>query len=262
VPLALVALVVIHILLLHEVGSNNPDGVEIFDHTDRAGVPLDGVPFQPYFTVHDIFWVTVFLACYAAVVFFVPEGGGYFLENNNFVPADPLKTPQHIAPVWYFTPFYSMLRATTDVMVNALCAMAALGGACVIMLKALRPRYKVVLALCVLMAMGLMKLLEARFIGVVVMGSAVLLLFFLPWLDRSPVKSIRYRPSWHRWLYGALVVSFVGLGYLGTKPPSVAGTLVAQVLTVLYFTFFLLMPVWSQRGKFKPLPSRLTRVRH
>jgi len=262
VPLALIGLVTAHILALHEVGSNNPDGIEIKDSTDAQGLPLDGIPFQPYYTVHDIFWVMVFLTCFFAVVFLAPEGGGYFLEYNNFIPADPLKTPAHIAPVWYFTPFYSMLRATTDVLVDVVCVVAGVTGAVVVVQKHLLPRQRAMLAVGVVIGVGLLKALDAKFVGVLVMGSAVLLLFLLPWLDHSPVRSIRYRPGWHKLLYGGLVVSFLVLGYLGTRSPSAVGTLVSQVLTIAYFSFFLLMPVWTHRGTFKALPSRVVYRSH
>jgi ubiquinol-cytochrome c reductase cytochrome b subunit len=257
VPLALIGLVTAHIFALHEVGSNNPDGIEIKETTDADGVPLDGIPFQPYYTVHDIYWVMVFLTLYFAVVFLAPEGGGYFLEYNNFIEANPLKTPPQIAPVWYFTPFYSMLRATTDVLVNALCVIGGLAGVAAIVLKPLMPRYRLVVGVGVLIAVALLKALDAKFVGVLVMGGAVVLLYFVPWLDRSPVRSIRYRPDWHKALYGGLVVSFLVLGYLGTQAPSAASTAVSQVLTIAYFSFFLLMPVWTHRGTFKPLPARV-----
>jgi ubiquinol-cytochrome c reductase cytochrome b subunit len=262
IPLALIGLVTAHILALHEVGSNNPDGIEIKDKTDADGVPLDGIPFQPYYTVHDIFWVMVFLTLYSAVVFLAPEGGGYLLEYNNFIPADPLKTPLHIAPVWYFTPFYSMLRATTDVMVNVLCAIAGVAGLMTIVFRSLTPRARLLVVAGVLIVVGLLKAVDAKFVGVVVMGGAVVLLCFLPWLDRSPVRSIRYRPGWHKALYGGFVVSFLVLGYLGTRPPTQWGTYVSQVLTIVYFSFLLLMPLWTPRGSFKPLPSRVRYQAH
>jgi len=257
IPLALIGLVTAHILALHEVGSSNPDGIEIKDQTAADGVPLDGIPFQPYYTVHDIFWVMVFLTLYSAVVFLAPEGGGYLLEYNNFIPADPLKTPLHIAPVWYFTPFYSMLRATTDVMVNVLCVIAGVAGLMAIVFRSLTPRGRLLIVAGVLIAVGLLKAVDAKFLGVVVMGGAVVLLFFLPWLDRSPVRSIRYRPGWHKALYGSFVASFLVLGYLGTRPPTQWGKYVSQVLTIVYFSFLLLMPLWTPRGSFKPLPNRV-----
>ncbi len=258
VPLVLLGLVVAHIIALHEVGSNNPDGVEIKAKKDTQGRPLDGIPFHPYYTVHDILGVSGFLFIFCAVIFFAPEAGGYFLEYNNFIPADPLKTPLHIAPVWYFTPFYSMLRATTDVMINVLCVIIALGAVGALLKGRLPTVLKGAVVVGALVAVFLLKTFDAKFWGVVVMGGAVIILFFLPWLDYSPVKSIRYRPSWHKQLYGVFVVFFVVLGYLGIQPPSDVGTLVAQVGTLFYFGFFLLMPWWSQIGTFKQVPDRVT----
>jgi len=188
VPLVLLGLVAAHIIALHEVGSNNPDGVEIKEKKDAKGVPLDGIPFHPYYTVHDIYAVSVFLMIFSAVLFFAPEGGGYFLEYNNFIEANPLKTPPHIAPVWYFTPFYSMLRATTDLMVNVLCVILAIAGVLGIVKGGFSGLGKIVLAIAVIVAVALLKYFDAKFWGVVVMGGAVIILFFLPWLDRSPVK--------------------------------------------------------------------------
>jgi ubiquinol-cytochrome c reductase cytochrome b subunit len=262
IPLALVGLVVVHILALHEVGSNNPDGIEIKQRTNESGVPLDGIPFQPYYTVHDILWVLVFLTVFSAVVFFAPEGGGFFLEYSNFIPADPLKTPEHIAPVWYFTPFYSMLRATTDVMVIVLCGIVGVLGTWVIVRRVRSVRNKMLIGLGVALVIAVLKGFDAKFWGVVVMTSSVLLLYFLPWLDQSPVRSIRYRPGWHMALYGVFVVAFLVLGYLGTQPPTVIGTYVAQVLTIAYFSFFLSMPLWTRRGEFKTLPLRVTYEPH
>jgi len=262
VPLVLLGLVVAHIIALHEVGSNNPDGVEIKAKKDAQGRPLDGIPFHPYYTVHDILGVAGFLLCFCAVVFFSPEFGGYFLEYNNFIPADPLKTPPHIAPVWYFTPFYSMLRATTDVMVNVLCVVIGLGAVGALLKGRLAAPLKAAVVVGALVAVVLLKTFDAKFWGVVVMGGAVIILFFLPWLDYSPVKSIRYRPSWHKALYGVFVVFFVVLAYLGIQPPSEMGTLIAQVGTLFYFGFFLLMPWWSQIGECKPVPERVTFTPH
>ena len=224
VPLALLGLVVAHILALHEVGSNNPDGIEIKEKLDANGIPLDGVPFHPYYTVKDIVGVVVFLIVFASIVFFAPEGGGYLLEYNNFYQADPLKTPPHIAPVWYFTPFYSMLRAMVWPLLG----------------------------------------LDAKFWGVVAMGAGVVILAFLPWLDRSPVKSIRYRGPIFKTLLVFFVFSFLILGFLGTKPPEYAffgvvpGAPVAQLMTLYYFLFFLTMPWWSKVDKCKPVPERVT----
>ncbi len=218
-PLVLLGLVAAHILALHEVGSNNPDGIEIKENKDpKTGIPLDGIPFHPYYTVHDIFGVVVFLMVFSAIVFFAPEMGGYFLEYNNFIPADPLKTPAHIAPVWYFTPYYSILRA---MVWNFFW-------------------------------------IDAKVWGVVAMGASTMIFFFLPWLDRSPVKSIRYRPTLHFYIYTIFVIAFLILGYLGTQPPSPVGEVVSQVCTVIYFGFFLGMPWWSRWGQFKPVPARLT----
>ncbi|MCH7341940.1 cytochrome bc complex cytochrome b subunit [Pelomonas sp. CA6] len=258
VPLVLLGLVVAHIIALHEVGSNNPDGVEIKAKKDAQGRPLDGIPFHPYYTVHDIYGVGLFLMVFTAIVFFAPELGGYFLEFNNFIPADPLKTPAHIAPVWYFTPFYSMLRATTDVMVNVLAGVVALGAVLAVLKGSFAGKGKLAVLVGAVVAIALLKTFDAKFWGVVVMGGAVIILFFLPWLDHSPVKSIRYRPSWHKYLYAVFVVFFLVLGYLGIKPPSDIGTLVSQVGTLFYFGFFLLMPWWSKLGTPKPVPDRVT----
>jgi len=195
-------------------------------------------------------------------VFFAPEGGGYFLEYNNYIEANPLKTPAHIAPVWYFTPFYSMLRATTDLMVNVLAVILAAAAVLGILRGNFRATGKIVLAVAAIVAVVLLKTFDAKFWGVVVMGGAVIILFFLPWLDRSPVKSIRYRPDWHKYVYGVFVLFFLALGYLGAQPPSAAGNYVAQLGTLLYFGFFLLMPWWSQQGEFKPVPDRVTYAAH
>jgi len=257
VPLVLLGLVAAHVIALHEVGSNNPDGVEIKANKDASGKPLDGIPFHPYYTVHDILGVSVFLLVFTAIIFFAPELGGYFLEYNNFIPADPLKTPAHIAPVWYFTPYYSMLRATTDVMMNVLCAVVGLAAVLSLAKGKFSTVAKGAIVVAAVVAIALFKIFDAKFWGVVVMGGAVIIMFFLPWLDHSPVKSIRYRPNWHKYLYGVFVVFFLILGYLGIQPPSDSGTIVAQVGTLFYFGFFLLMPWWSQIGEFKPVPERV-----
>ncbi len=226
-PLVLLGLVVVHIVALHEVGSNNPDGIEIKAKKDKAtGIPLDGIPFHPYYTVKDLVGVMVFLIVFASIIFFAPEMGGYFLEANNFVPANPLQTPAHIAPVWYFTPYYSILRAVPPVM-------------------------------------------NSQFPGVAAMGLSVMVFALLPWLDRSPVKSIRYRGAlYKRWL-AAFVVSFLVLGYLGTVPSNVWGqfgdwcggadraTVVARIFAAIYFAFFLFMPIYTKMDKTKPLPTRV-----
>jgi ubiquinol-cytochrome c reductase cytochrome b subunit len=265
VPLVLLGLVVAHILALHDVGSNNPDGVEIKGPNapkDANGKPLDGIPFHPYYTVHDILGVSVFLLVFSAIVFFAPEFGGYFLEYNNFIPADPLKTPAHIAPVWYFTPYYSMLRAITSEMVYVLvlCVVAA---AALVSLRSKLPTFiKGGIVIGAVVGIALLLGIDAKFWGVVVMGGAVIIMFFLPWLDHSPVRSIRYRPSWHKYVYGVFVVNFFVLGYLGVQPPSPIGERVSQVGTLFYFGFFLLMPWWSRLGEPKPVPERITFAPH
>ncbi len=262
VPLVLLGLVVAHIIALHEVGSNNPDGIEIKATKGKDGNPLDGIPFHPYYTVHDIFAVSMFLMVFSAIVFFAPEFGGYFLEYNNFIPADPLKTPLHIAPVWYFTPYYSMLRAITDEMMYALIA-SVLAGAALLVFKVKLPGFlKPVVVVAALAVAAMMLAIDAKFWGVVVMGGAVIILFFLPWLDFSPVKSIRYRPDWHKYLYGVFVLNFVVLAYLGVQPPSSIGERVSQVGTLFYFAFFLLMPWWSTLGESKPVPQRVNFAAH
>jgi ubiquinol-cytochrome c reductase cytochrome b subunit len=262
VPLVLLGLVVAHLIALHEVGSSNPDGIEIKAKRGPDGHPLDGIPSHPYYTVHDIFGVVLFLTVFSAVVFFAPEGGGYFLEFNNFIPADPLKTPNHIAPVWYFTPFYSMLRAITSEMMYALIACVVLGGLFGVLKARSSSITKGVIAVVTLVVIAMMLLIDPKFWGVVVMGGAVVILFFLPWLDHSPVKSIRYRPGWHKIVYGIFVINFVILAYLGVQPPSDIGQRVAQVGTLLYFGFFLLMPWWSRLGECKPVPERVTFAAH
>jgi len=210
-PIVILALVVLHILALHTVGSNNPDGVEIKETKDENGIPLDGIPFHPYYSVHDIVGIVVFLFVFCGVVFFFPEMGGYFLEKPNFEPANPLKTPDHIAPVWYFTPYYAMLRAVPD-----------------------------------------------AFLGVVVMGAAIAILFVLPWLDRSPVKSIRYKGMISKIALFSLVVSFIILGYLGVVVATPERTMWARILTAVYFGFFILMPWYTKIEKTKPVPKRVT----
>ena len=266
VPLVLIGLIAAHIIALHDVGSNNPDGVEIKKGPKgnrwSATAPADGVPFHPYYTVHDIFWIGVFLMVFFAILFFAPELGGYFLEYNNFIPADPLKTPLHIAPVWYFTPYYSMLRATTDWMVNVLAILVGVGALLAVLRGGFSGKAKLALLVGAAVLALLLKTFDAKFWGVVVMGGAVVILFFLPWLDRSPVKSIRYRPSWHKAVLAVFVVVFAILGYLGIQPPSALGEKVSQVGTLIYFGFFLLMPWWSQMGSFKPVPDRVTFTAH
>ncbi len=215
VPLVLVGLVVAHVIALHEVGSNNPDGVEIKKHKGPDGKPLDGIPFHPYYTVKDIVGVVVFLMIFFAIVFFAPEMGGFFIEHPNFEPANPLKTPLHIAPVWYFTPFYAILRAVPSIAGSA-------------------------------------------FPGVMAMGAAVVILFFLPWIDRSPVKSIRYRGLCFKVLLFLFVANFIMLGYLGMKPTTDLFKLLAQIGTVYYFVFFAALAIIPKFEKTKPVPERVT----
>jgi len=211
VPLMLVMLVVVHIMALHEVGSNNPDGIEIKEHKGPDGKPIDGVAFHPYHTSKDLVIIIVFLIAFAAVVFFAPDMGGYFLEHANFEPADQLQTPPEIAPVWYFTPFYAMLRAVPN-----------------------------------------------KLAGVVLMGAAVMLPFFLPWLDRCRVKSIRYRGTVYKVALMVFAVSFIGLGYCGLQKPTETIYLFCRIFTILYFAFFVLMPFYSRHEKTKPVPTRVT----
>jgi ubiquinol-cytochrome c reductase cytochrome b subunit len=217
-PLVLVMLVFLHIVALHEVGSNNPDGIDIKKNKDANGIPRDGIPFHPYYTVHDIFGVAVFLFVFCTVIFFFPEMGGYFLEHANFEEANNLKTPEHIAPVWYFTPFYAMLRAVTSPFLG----------------------------------------LDAKFWGLVVMGGAIAILFVLPWLDRSAVKSIRYKGWISKVALLIFVISFVVLGYLGAISSTPGRTTAAQIFTLLYFLYFLLMPIYTRLEKTKPVPERVT----
>jgi ubiquinol-cytochrome c reductase cytochrome b subunit len=214
-PLALVFLVIAHLLALHEVGSNNPDGIEIKKYKDANGHPLDGIPFHPYYTVKDLVGVAVFLLMFAAVIFFAPAFFGLFLESANFEPANPLQTPPDITPVWYFTPFYAMLRA-----------VPSFAG--------------------------------TQVWGVLVMGGAVAVLFFVPWLDRSPVRSIRYRGPIYKIMLGIFAVSFVILAVCGLKPPSGIYPMLARICTTLYFAFFLLMPWYTKLERVKPLPERVT----
>jgi ubiquinol-cytochrome c reductase cytochrome b subunit len=214
-PIVLLGLVVAHIIALHEVGSNNPDGVEIKKLKNKEGKPLDGIPFHPYYTVKDIVGVIVFLFIFSLVLFYMPEMGGWFLEHANFIPADPLKTPEHIAPVWYFTPFYAILRAVPSITASAVP-------------------------------------------GVVAMGLSIVFLFLLPWLDRSPVKSIRYRGPYFKIALTLFIISFLVLGFLGTQPATELYTLIAQISSVIYFAFFIFMPFYTKFDKDKPVPERVT----
>ncbi|KRC71746.1 cytochrome B [Achromobacter sp. Root83] len=259
IPLVLVGLVAAHLVALHEVGSNNPDGIEIKQGPkDKYGRPKDGIPFHPFYSVHDLVGVAGFLLVFAAIVFFAPEMGGYFLEFNNFIPADSLKTPPHIAPVWYFTPFYSMLRATTDEFTWVLAGASVLGAIALLVKSNLKGIMRVAIPGILIVVAVLLRVIDAKFWGVVAMGGTVVILFFLPWLDHSPVKSIRYRPTWHKWIYGIFMVNFLVLGYIGTQPPSPPLNITSQIGTLLYLAFFFLMPVWSRLGTFKQLPDRVT----
>ena len=218
-PVLLVTLVVVHVIALHEVGSNNPDGIEIKKNLNpETNIPVDGIPFHPYYTVKDIFGVVVFLIVFCGIMFFAPEMGGYFLEYNNFIPANTLQTPDHIAPVWYFTPYYSMLRAAT---VNFLW-------------------------------------IDAKLWGIILMGGSVAIICLLPWLDRSPVKSIRYKGPYSKIALTLFVISVFVLGWLGTKTPTPLYTTLAQIFTVVYFAFFLLMPWYSKKDKCKKEPKRVS----
>lgn len=209
-PLLLIGLVFIHIVALHKVGSNNPDGIDIKANKDAQGHPVDGIPFHPYYTVKDLFGVGVFMIVFCAILFFFPEGGGFFIEAPNFQPADPLQTPTHIAPVWYLTPFYSILRAIPD-----------------------------------------------KLFGVVAMAASIAILFVLPWLDRSPVRSIRYRGWIYKTALTVFIISFLGLGYLGTLEPTPLRALMSRTFAVIYFAFFVLMPFYTKLDKTKPVPDRV-----
>jgi len=258
IPLVLLGLAAAHIMALHEVGSNNPDGVEIKEHKDaRTGHPLDGIPFHPYYTVKDLLGAVFFLIIFCIIMFFMPELGGYFLEYNNFIPADPLKTPPHIAPVWYFTPYYSILRATTENFMWVLAA-GVIGYAALIILSVKASRIRLaVLAAAFVLLLGFFTI-DPKVWGVVLMGVAVLIFAVLPWLDRSPVKSIRYRGVIFRSALAVFVVAFVVLGYFGTQPVTTTGTLLSQIGTLLYFAFFLLMPWYTAMDHTKPVPTRVT----
>lgn len=210
IPLTLTALVFLHLVALHKVGSNNPEGIEIKKHLDEKGHPLDGIPFHPYYSVKDLVGLTVFLIAFFSIVFFIPEMGGYFLEHDNFSPANPMVTPEHIAPVWYMTPFYSILRAVPN-----------------------------------------------KLLGVTAMGAAILILLALPWLDRSPVKSIRYKGRLSRYALILFVVSFITLGYLGTVMVTPLRQYLAQACTFIYFGYFLFMPIYSRIEKHGMVPERI-----
>jgi len=236
VPLVLLGLVAAHLMALHETGSNNPDGIEIKQQPKdpKTGLPLDGIYSHPYYTIKDIVGVVFFLIVFSIILFFVPDMGGYFLEDNNYIPANPLQTPEHIAPVWYFTPYYAILRAVPSKLFPLLPA--------------------------------------TQFYGVLAMAISATIFFALPWLDRGKVKSIRYRGTVYKAWLAAFVVAFLILGYLGVVPVTVWGqfadgfpfyaadraTVLARVLTVIYFLFFILMPWYTARDKTKPVPDRVT----
>ena len=210
-PLALLGLVLMHLVALRENGSNNPDGIEIKANKDENGIPKDGIPFHPYYTIKDIFGVAMFLLLFAFIIFFWPEAGGLFLEHDNFLPADPLVTPEHIKPVWYFTPYYAILKAVPD-----------------------------------------------KLMGVILMFTAVGILFLLPWLDRSPVKSIRYKGLWYKVMLTLFAIAFVRLGMLGMSEGTPAQTIEMRVWTFVYFAFFILLYFLSPRASTKPVPDRVT----
>jgi ubiquinol-cytochrome c reductase cytochrome b subunit len=210
-PLLMFILIVMHIMALHQVGSNNPDGIDIKKFRDEKGKPLDGIPFHPYYTVKDLFGVAIFLLIFFLIVFFYPEMGGYFLEPDNFQPANPLTTPEHIAPVWYMTPFYSILRAVPN-----------------------------------------------KLLGVIMMAASIAVLFTVPWLDRSPVRSVRYRGMLTKSALTIFAISFIGLGYLGTVNVTPLRQFCAQVFTFFYFAFFILMPFYTRFEQTKPVPERVT----
>ncbi|WP_133131065.1 cytochrome b [Legionella yabuuchiae] len=211
VPMLFLLLVFLHIIALHKVGSNNPDGIEIKKYKDKEGRPLDGIPFHPYYTVKDFFGITVFLILFLGVVFFAPEMGGYFLEHSNFTPANPLTTPEHIAPVWYMTPYYAMLRAVPD-----------------------------------------------KLTGVLIMFASIAIFFFVPWLDKSPVRSMRYKGYYSKGMLAAFVVSFIVLAYLGTEVVTPVKLWLARFFTVVYFAYFLLMPLYSRSESHESVPERIS----
>jgi len=258
IPLLLLGLLAAHIMALHEVGSNNPDGIEIKKVKDpKTGHPVDGIPFHPYYTVKDTLGVVVFLIVFSVIMFFMPELGGYFLEYNNFIPADPLKTPAHIAPVWYFTPYYSILRAVTEdfmwVLATALIAYSAL-----VMLAVRNLVVRIAIAAIGATLLAGFFAFDPKVWGVVLMGVATLIFFLLPWLDQSPVKSIRYKGPLVKVALALFVIAFLVLGYLGTLSVTEGRTLAAQVCTLIYFAFFLLMPWYTRMDKTRPEPERVT----
>lgn len=211
IPLLLAVLIFVHLVALHHVGSNNPDGIDIKEKKNKEGIPLDGIPFHPYYTVKDLVGVVVFLFIFSLIVFFAPTMGGIFLEPDNFIPANPMVTPPEISPVWYMTPFYAMLRAIPN-----------------------------------------------KLLGLMTMAAGIAIMFVLPWLDRSRVRSIRYKGMYSKIAIVVFVVCFMGLGYLGHEGVSPLRTLFARIFTFGYFAFFLLMPFYSSLEKTKHLPERVT----
>ncbi len=258
VPLLLALLVFLHIVALHKVGSNNPDGVEIKKKKNADGLPLDGIPFHPYYSVKDTVGVAGFLILFAAAIFFAPEMWGWFLEHDNFTVANILQTPPEIKPLWYFTPFYSILRATTDDLIKygLLPFVLALTALTLVSVRELKTKGIVVIIAGFVVA-GFFGL-EAKVWGVALMGLSLILFFFLPWLDRSPVKSIRYRGWKYKTALTIFTISFVMLGYVGTQPAEGIYKMCAQIGTLVYFAFFLLMPWISTYDKTKPVPERVT----
>ncbi len=257
VPLVLIVLVFLHLVALHHVGSNNPDGIEIKKNKGPDGLPLDGIPFHPYYTVKDIVGVVVFLMFYSAAIFFAPELGGIFLEHDNFNPANILQTPPEIVPLWYFTPFYSILRASTDSMMWKLSIMVVVvGGFTLIYARHMMVKAAAFIVPAIFI-IGFYTL-QAKLWGVILMFGSLMVLFPLSWLDKSPVKSIRYRGWIFKLALFLFIVSFFVLGYLGMKPPTELKTLVAQIGTLIYFMFFLMMPFYTRWDKTKPVPERVT----
>ncbi len=257
-PLILVALVFLHLVALHHVGSNNPDGIDIYEELDENGKPKDGIPFHPYYTVKDLVGVCAFLILYMGVIFFFPDFGGIFLEKDNFAPANPLQTPPDIVPLWYFTPFYSILRASTETLLQ----FFAYASIAIAVAAALFTKFKLVIRGAFIVA-GIVAAVvflnsSGKAWGVILMAAAIVCFFLLPWLDRSPVKSIRYRSLPFKIALAIFIVAFFILGYLGMNAPTPVKTLLAQVCTCIYFAFFILMPWFTSIGKTKPLPTRLT----
>ncbi|MBA2655233.1 MAG: cytochrome b N-terminal domain-containing protein [Gammaproteobacteria bacterium] len=211
IPLIILLVVLFHLMALRKVGSNNPDGIEIKDKLDASGKPLDGIPFHPYFVVKDLVGIVVFIFICALIIFYFPTFGGLFIEPENYVPSNPLKTPLHIAPAWYLAPFYAILRAIPN-----------------------------------------------KLFGIIALASSIAVLFVLPWLDKSPVKSIRYKGTLSKIALTLFVISFIGLGYFGTQPVDDTGVWISRIFTVIYFLFFLLMPFYTRREKTKLPPERVT----